>query len=426
LVHRRSDHDERHGPLFFWLWSGFSRALPHIEPLLAGRILAFACACGICALTGIIVFRRTGSVICAGIPALGFLAAFQSSNWLSYSRVDALASCLVVAAYLAVEDSAPRVLAAAGALVLASLAKQTAGLHAVPLLAFTSATYGSRRAREFTFSVAILGLALWLPIWTSNERFFWYATIGVHITPWNIRAGSGLVYAYFVTPVSVTALYACWFRIARLQHTVLTDKWTVGFLWALLAASVFCLKPGSTVAYFMDAAWLGAVLIALQAAHARDSHPALLFGGVAAAACLLCIPVVHELKRQSFHPASHRRELVRAAAGQGDVIADGYLVPYVVEARGSLLVSDPFLFTRLVHNGRISDAEVVRRLSDGATAIFFRPLEWHRSFAEFWPASVIDLLERDYCLASTGEEVFVYRPRWTHACGGAGQRNPER
>jgi hypothetical protein len=328
------------------------------------------------------------------------------------------ASCLAALAYLLFGDSRPRVLAAAAAIVAGSLAKQTAVLHVVPLLVVGWVTYGSRRAIEFSVAVAVMGLAAWLLIWAGSEHYFWQATAAVQIMPWSLRQGYAVGYQYLITAGCVTALYAVWLRVTTLEWQVVRDKWCLGFMWALIAASVLSLKAGSNSNYFIDCAWLGGVLIALRAAELRVGWPRLVTAVSAVAAALSLVPVAATLIHTRRSPAdgSHRQQMIAAFVKEGVAIADGELTAEVVRAGGSLLVNDPFLFTRLVGQGGHKDQKVIARLSTDAVALLLHPVEWHQEAAAFWPSSVLQVLAADFCLSSANGGVYVYQHSSSEAC----------
>jgi len=410
-----------YGPLMLAVWRTAAAVFPDSNLLLVGRSVAVGAAAILVFTVAAVVFRGQRSTLSSAAAVALLLGSPVALDWFPYARVDTIAAALTCLAYVAFDTRRHRLILSAALLVLASLAKQTAAIHVVPLAWIAFALEGSRgpiRWLAAAFGTAAIG---WGITFASYERYFLDASIVANLNRFSAWQHIDVAYAWITAASSVLMLCAAWTALTIEPRRAIVDRWWVGFTYTVIAASILSLKEGSWLNYYMDATWLGAIVVGSVAGEALRLRPAQTMGGLAVAVALTVPALILPRYFNGWlgRPDALRAEAVARLAGTGPLLLDGQLVGYLPRHPG-LLVNDPFLLRLRDDQGIAPTAEILDRLRDpAATVLFSIPLSAHverRSRARDWPAVVLDRIGADFCLTERLPDVFVYRHKAPQRC----------
>jgi hypothetical protein len=444
-----------YGPAYYWVTNAVTRLTGWQHSLVPGRIVALAAGLGIAAVIGATAFRQTRRGEIGLLAAAIFLLSLPAAEWLPYARVDTLAMVFVAMAFSAIQSRLSRregtsfcgakgdegmspvvargsLVVAAVCLALGSVAKPTASLAAVPIVAHLLATRRYREAACFTGGLAVLGALVWLVIDRTSGGFFLRAVLVGNANPMTIWRGYSHGYLFLTSPVGTgAALVAAWLAISS-PRRLLESLYSLGFLLSFALAAVLSCKRGAEINYFLEPAILGALAIAI------DGIPRLYELNVRrtqlAMICLagvMIVPTLRDMKAasHSLSLASRwsdpvRRRLADEPADVG-LLADGKMMDVVLASGHQAQVSDPYLYTMLVGNGSLDPEPVIERMRDGRIKwlIFHRHLAHHQNATETdthsWPPEVLEALPRYYQLVEEKAGLYIYRHRGTEFASAA-------
>lgn len=411
-----------YGPVFPWLWQAALTRLPAIDPLLLGRILASGTGVLLVVGTGLVAFRTSGSGSAALLGVLALVSSPIVPQFLAHARVDSLAALLVLGAYAVFSPALGRLVAAAALLAAGSLVKQTAILHAAPLALVAVATCGGSAGVRFGLAVAGFTVILWGPVLLAFQGFFWEAAVKANLNPLSVWHGTDVVYRVVDTPQFVLAAVAAWLLTLHQWRLVLVNRWLVGFLFSLLAGAALSFKVGSSVNYFLDALWLGAIVIGRAAGIHLKAAPAVAHAVALAVACVVAAPQV--LATYADGPPStssglRARQIQAVVTPGAAVIADGHLVSQVLRAGGRLIINDPFVFRLMADEDPALEAHVSRAVPSDAIVILDTRLEARLRQDDIkrgWPREFLAGLATERCLELAGPYIYVYRARPGRRC----------
>jgi hypothetical protein len=415
-------------PQYPWLVKVLGGWFPDLHPLLLGRAVSTVAGAGTTALIVAAVLRERRMIIDAWLAGLVFLTAPLVSQFWWQSRVDPLAVFWTVAAYSAAALPGGPMLSAA-CIVAGSLAKQTVALHSLPLGLWFLWTTPRPFKRFWLFIAAgsVLGLAVWLPILTAYDGYFWRASFVFH-TGKQTRLWYAFVIIYRYLPSAfMAAAIAAATRAAmtRRWSQWLADRWWLGFTFALVSDSLFLVKDGSYAHYALTAVAFGAVLIGCFAREMigvpRRAAPFCLamFSIVAA------FPMFMGLRAQGWRPFPTTRQaavddLFRTAAAQPvSVLSDGNALPFVLGSRqkATPVIAESFALKVMEEAGMVDMAPLHQAIREGRIefVLLDRSIEAHQALVntpdQLWPKSVLDGLAQHYEETGGVPGLRVYRPR---------------
>ena len=403
-----------YGPLMLGAWRAAAILWPSADVILVGRLVGGAAAAALAILVATVVFRQHRSVT-ASLIAVALLLASPAAEWYSWARVDTLAAALTASAYVALGRDPRRLILAAVLIVLASLAKQTAAVHVLPLAFVASMLWTVRTGLRFTVVTALLGVAVWGAMAAVYDGYFLHSsmqTTSSHLSPW--------MYLHSAQPWLAAVPTVCMLSAAYVEPMIhsdyaLRDRWWVGFLFAAVFGALTSLREGSYINYFIDATWLGAIVAGGACAELLRRWPARVQTGITVAALLSLPPVWANHLQRSIPPKFSSGDRARAVlewSGKGPVLLDADLVGLAPRDLRPL-VNDSFLF-RVRDDAGVAPTELLlERLSEPSTTIVFsRSLEAHIStdrLERYWPEAILQRIARDFCLVDRPAELYVYR-----------------
>jgi hypothetical protein len=410
-----------YGPLMLAAWRTAAGVFPDSNLLLVGRSVAVAAAAILIFVVAAVVFREQHSALSSAAAVAVLLGSPVALDWFPYARVDTMAAALTCLAYATFDSRRHRLILSAALLVLASLAKQTAAIHVVPLAWIAFALEGARGPLRWLTAVLVVAAVGWGITFGLNEHYFLDASVAANLNRFSAWQHIDVAHVWITSTSSVLMLCAAWAALMIDPRRAMADRWWVGFTYAAIAASILSLKEGSWLNYYMDATWLGAIVLGRVAGEALRLRPRQAIAGFAVAVTLALPALILPRYFNGWlaRPSAVRAEAVARLAGTGPLLLDGQLVGYLPRHPG-LLVNDPFLLRLRDDEGVAPTAEILERLRDrSATVLLSIPLAAHverRPLARDWPAVVLDAIGADFCLTERLPDLFVYRHRSGQGC----------
>jgi hypothetical protein len=410
-----------YGPLMPAGWRAAATAFPNANLLLVGRSVALGAAALLVFTVATVVFRQQRSVLCSAAAVALLLASPVALEWFPFARVDTTAAALTCLAYASFGTRGYRLVLSAALLVLASLAKQTAAIHLVPLAWIGFTLDGRRGTLRWLAAVLVLAALAWGITFAPYEHYFLEASIGANLNRFSAWQHIDVAHVWITAAASVVMLCAGWIALIVRPGEAIVNRWWIGLTYAVLTASILSLKEGSWLNYYMDATWLGAIVAGCVIGEALRLRPAQTIGGLAAAVTLTMPALIlpRYFNGWIVAPTDLRARAVTHLAGTGPLLLDGQLVGYIPRHPG-LLVNDPFLLRLHADEGSAATAEIVDRLRDPAAIVLFAiPLAEHvarRPRARDWPAAILARIGEDFCLTEQRPELFVYRHKPGQRC----------
>ena len=407
-----------YGPLMLAIWRQAAMLWPSADVILVGRLVALAATTGVAILVATIVFRRDRSAT-ATLTAVALLLASPTTEWYSWARVDTMAAALTAAAYLALGCDARRLTLAAAFIVLASLAKQTAAVHILPLAFAASMLWGGRIGLRLALVTAVLGIVAWGATATLYDGYFLETsmqTTSSRLSPWMyVRAAP----PWLAAASTIFMLSAAYIYATVRGQAALRDRWWVGCLFATVFGAFTSFREGSYVNYFIDATWLGAIVAGGVCAELLRRWPAPMRIGITLVALLSVPPLVASLLEWRVRPSSwsaERTQQVLEWSHRGPVLLDGDLVGLVPrEVRP--LVNDSFLLRLRDDAGRAPTELLLEQLSQPSTTVLLsRSVEAHLEtdrLERYWPEAILQRIALDFCVIGRPGKLYVYRHKST-------------
>lgn len=409
-----------YGPGYHWAVMALSPMTPWDHTLLPGRFLSFGSMLATAMMISLFVGRRTGSLEVGLVSSLLFLSAPYTSTWAIRHSVDGLALLFSMAAYLAVGPGRRGIMGSALLIATGSLVKQTVALSALPIFAHLLLCRRYKDALLYAAAVSGLGGIFWLVLnWSSGGYFFASAVAG-NLVRMSFRNGLSMAHVYLLQPLSLAAVLVITIEFVR-GAAVLRSLTCLAFCTSVLAAGLMGSKVGSDTNYFLEATALSAVVCGLYGLSALlASHPGRTRMVLGAMALALILPTLRHL---SDSPDRRRHLLLKdpelsELAGQKPgkvVLADGEQIDSVFSAGCRPVVNDPLQFWILAEKGTAQMTGVLDAVQRGEVQylVLAHPIQWHRERLGpdgFWPAPIVDAMERHYRLVSTlgGRYVYAY------------------
>ena len=220
-------------PLYFYL-AGIGD-----DPFVSGRVVSIAATLFV---AGAIAFRaRAAGALVAGSIALAWLASIPVMQWGLALKPDPLALALTVGATVMLARARPLPIVAGVLLGLAVMAKPTAVLPAVALLAYL-ARHDLRAAVRLAMG-GVIGLIAAAFVTQTPSGSFWIHIIDWNALPWRLE---------LLVPLAIIAGLVL---AAPFGTVVATRAWhgPVGaYLLGALGVLVLGGREGATVNYFLD------------------------------------------------------------------------------------------------------------------------------------------------------------------------------
>jgi hypothetical protein len=412
-----------YGPLMSGAWRAAAIVSPHSNLLLVGRAIAVAAGAVLLVAVAVIVFADRRSAIATGTALALLLASPVTIDWFPYARVDTTAAFLTCLAYAVFGARGAGLVVSAALLVLASLAKQTAAIHVIPLAWIAYTLGGMRGTLRWVGTVAGLAAVAWALTLASYGGYFFDASITANMNHLSAWQHMEVTRVWLTAASSVLMLCAAWMWAAIEPRGAMVNRWWAGFAFSVLFASILSLKEGAWLNYFLDATWLGAIVAGCVVADALRQRPSPVVAGLALAVVLSLPALVlpRYFNGWIVKPTAFRAEAVTRLAGTGPLLLDGQLVGYVPRHPG-LLANDPFLLRLRDDDGIAPTERILDQLSvPSATVILSIPLSAHiarRPRARDWPAAILQRLHTEFCLTERLPELFVYRHASNRTCLG--------
>ena len=336
-------------PLYFHLAS-------IVDPFVAGRVASIAATLGVAAMV-FIAARPAGRLAAAGL-AVGWLALAPVMIWGAALKPDLVALGLTALAVVLLDRRRELAPIAGFALVFAALAKPTALLPAVALLAWLA--WADRAALlRCVFGGAVAVVAAAVTVYLDSVPDVWRHVVSWNALSWSLdQAVSIAILGVVVIGVSLAiALLSRAFRGARAAYLV-----------GAIAIVVLGGREGATINYLLDLTV--ATALALASVASRLGAGAL-YPTLALAQLLLATAIIDPLRvvpgRVPLTGAwgdPSRIAIIAPEIAGGD--------PLLVEDSGLLVahgatpaIDDLFLWSRLVERGTIDAAPILRLVADG-------------------------------------------------------------
>lgn len=412
-----------YGPAFYYVTNAVARLGGWQHSLVPGRLVAFAGTLAAAALAAIAAGRQTKSVEIGLLAALMFLVSLPVNEWVPHARVDTLGLAFAAAAYLAVGASLRRLAVSALCVAIASLAKPTFALTALPIFVHLLATRRYRDASFFAVLVAALGAAMWGAVQWATNGFFLSAVLEGNRNPMQLWRAYFFTYQFLYCPLGLAATIVAVRMLLVSPQRFAQSLYSLGYVVTLAVAAVTVCKKGSELNYFLEASLIGSIAIAVDGIPRLSKFGARRsFAALAVLGFMLPLPTVRELReyyRSPLEPVPYEvvRDCVADEPADVEVLADGRMVDLVLAAGRQPWLSDSYLYMLLVENGTLDSSPLVERLSDGRIKWLFlrKTLEDHveanHNGTRCWPQEVIDAFEAHYELTTKKDGLWVYRHR---------------
>ena len=415
-----------YGPTFTWLWKTAISLAPSADPLLVGRVLTGVCGV---LLIGVVAaaarqYGRWG--VAPLVAALVVISSPIVLQFFGHARVDTLASLCVALAYVAFKPTPARLICAALLVVLGSTIKQTAAMHLIPLALVSILAHTRKTGIVFAGAATVFGVLFWAPILAFRDGFFWTSAVLSNLNVMSVWQGYEMTYRAISDPSFVVILVGAWLCVVERGADALRDRWFMGFFCSLGGAILLSLKTGSSVNYFIDALWLGSLVVAGVAGRCLETAPWRSRLGVCLASCIALLPPVVALQTSKWIPgrAEARLEAIRAAITPGvTVLADGHLVGYVERVKARTLVNDPFVFRLMADDDPRLGTRAAAALSDSTVVLLDTPIEdrlRENPLKRSWPLPVLITISQQFCLTNSMEQLYIYRWRSHSGCAAQG------
>ena len=377
------------------------------EPFITGRLLSIAATL---AVAGLIAWHgRAHGRIVPAVVALGWLALAPVAIWGPALKPDLVALVLTVGAVLSLERR--RASVSAALIVLAILAKPTAIVVAIALLAWL-AMRDRALVRRWSVTVAIGIVIAAVALVPFGYAGLWRHVIVWNALPWSVEQAALLV---FLGVVLLAALVGTTI-VARAIRGPIAAYCVAGAVIVLLGG-----REGATINYLLDlSAAASLALVSIAPALWRGPH----YPAVALANLIVAVALIDPLgivpgrtaTTGAWGDPARITSVAAALAGDESVLAEdsGLLV-----ATGHrVVVDDLFLWSRLVAQGTVDplplleDVRAARFTAIVSEADLGKLGEAAAYERARWEPSLVQAIELRYRLASrlTGG-LFVYRPR---------------
>jgi hypothetical protein len=410
-----------YGPAFYYTANAVARLGGWHNSLVPGRLVALAATLLAAGLAAVAAGRKTRSVEIGLLAALMFLVSLPVDEWVPYARVDTLALAFAAGAYLAVGEGRRRLAVSALCVALGSLAKPTTSLAAVPIFLHLLATRRYRDAGFFAVLVCALGGAAWGAVQWATNGFFLSAVLEGNVNPMQLWRGFFFGYQFLCCPLGAVATIVAVSMLLAAPQRFGNSLYSLGYLVALAIAATTVCKQGSELNYFLEAALVGSVAIAvdgipqLSRFGARRSLAAMAVLGV-----VLVLPTVQDMRvfyRSPREPMPYElvRECVENEPADVEMLADGRMIDLLLSAGRRPWLNDSYLYMLLVENGTLDSAPLLERLRDGRIKWLFlrKPMSVHVEADEngtrCWPKAAIDLFASHYELTAKKDGLWAYR-----------------
>jgi hypothetical protein len=413
-----------YGPAYYWVTNLLVRATGWQHSFIPGRIVALVCGLATAALAGLTVRRETRSSELGLLAAAMFLVSLPFADWLPFARVDTLAVMFSAAAYWAVGRNLPSVILAAVMVAAGSLAKPTAALSALPIVAHLLATRRYRDGGCFAALVVALGVGAWGGVQWATEGFFLTAVLKANCNPMSLWKGYATSYEFLPTPLSTGALLTATWLVLSSPRRFFQSLFSLGFAINFAVSAVLCAKRGAEINYFLEPALLAALAICIDGLpRLVELNPRRAMAALAVLAAVMALPELRDTKAV-YHSLPARPTwfaLVDQWLGDEpadvELLSDAKVIDMVLESGHRPSINDPYLFTMMVGNGTLESAPLLERMREGRIKwlFFHRTLPYHLGTIErdthSWPPDVIEALPRYYEPVAEEQGLYIYRHR---------------
>lgn len=241
---------------------------------LALRVVSIAATLATAALVAAEVHHRGGTRVFALLGAGVFLAYFaHAGHFFDIGRVDALATCLLLASVvLAGRRGVARVLAGGAIAALAVLTKQSAAAPILAAVVWLFIARGPRDALLFVAAGAATTLAFLSATGLLTNVWFYHYVIRIPAShPIDVREVfvGGVLFLALTLPWPLWGFVAATLGTGRIRALLRASPWPLVFAAAIVMAVVMRGKYGGYKNVFLPAAAVGAVLGCIAALEAR-------------------------------------------------------------------------------------------------------------------------------------------------------------
>jgi hypothetical protein len=411
-----------YGPGYYAVVRLVSPWTPWDHTLIPGRLVSLLALVATSAMVALIVYRESRSATLAQIAALTYLFASPVLIWLPFARVDSLAVFFAVSAYAAVGPRKRNLVLSGLLIVIGSLVKQPVALCALPICAHLVLNHRRREALGYLLGVGTLGAALWsLLAWASGGYFFAGAIVG-NLNPLILSSLPWKIWRFWKSPLAVSALGVLVYLLLVDRHQVKASLYASGLLVSAVLSSVLIAKEGSGQNYYLEAAALATVVVALYGFRVLWTIPqrwalALLLGLTAFGT----LAGAYSLKLLSRPFAVSPCHVWVAVLGERHILADGTCMDALATEAKLPVLNDPYLYRMMVENGALDADPLVAAMASGEVAalVLERSVEDHRTSKYLdgqreyrsWATPVVDAMRRYYVLVQREPGFWLYMHR---------------
>lgn len=381
------------------------------DPFVTGRVLSIAATLTI---AGLIAWRARQSASGRGrlvpvVLALGWLALAPVAIWGPVLKPDLVALALTVGAVLSLERR--RAGLAAALLVLAIVAKPTAVIVAIALLAWLARRDRALLRRSLVVAAIALAVAA-VALLPFGYEGLWRHVVAWNALPWSAEQAALLV---FLGAVMMAALVGGAVVTRAIRGPI------AAYVVAAVAIALLGGREGATINYLLDLAAAASLALASVApAIARAPHyPAVALANLVIAVALIdplgIVPGRTATTGAWGDPSRLTSAAVALAADESVLAEDSGLL---VATGHRVAIDDLFLWSRLVARGTIDPVPLLDDVRSARFTAIVSEVDLGRlgEAAAYerarWEPSLVQAINLRYRLASrlTGG-LFIYRPR---------------
>jgi hypothetical protein len=412
-----------YGPAYYYVCEWAERIGGWRHSILPGRLVSLAASLTIAALAAVVAARQTHSIELGLLASLAFVASPTVAYWMPYARVDMLALLASLGAYASLGTSRRNIVAAAALLAAGSLAKPTAALSALPILAHLTVCRRRRDALVFAICAVAFAAGAWSVVHWSSDGFFSTAVWNGNrnrMIPWR---GFAFGYQFLCSPLGTSAMIAAAYMLITEPAKAVRSLWCLGFLLSYGTSVATVCKHGSDQNYFLETALLASMVVATAAQRLASVAPGRALTALSLLALVVGVPWLRECKHRARAVVKPCEEYVRVQSWLRDepadvgLLADGECVDVALAAGQRPWVNDSFIYMLLVDNGTLDEQELVNAIKYGRIKwlLLHSTLDDHLNkttrASQVWPAGVIGAMQEHFELVEHVGETYVYRHR---------------
>lgn len=390
------------GALMLGLWSG-------VPTLAAGRAISVVSLVGALLCAWLIARRhlrlsREATAIGMLVP-LAFLPVWEQG---ALNRVDSLAACLSIAGVLLAMEGGWRLRTAPLFFALALMTKQTALAAPVTVLLWLAV---EKRWKDLAWvggataaliSVAVAGFQI------TTRGGFLLSLVESNRNPMHLQGGLGRLQLVF-SSAAAPLFGGVGLTMSRSPRTP-AGKAGLYLVVAMVIAAATIGKVGASVNYFIEAAMAMSVVAAWAwEVHVRRGAAASLALAVSGAMLIVALKDVTTGMAERGERRELEAQVSEALRGRRALTPE---ITSLLRSEGRLLLSDPYLFTRMVEAGRIDQRPLLEAVINRRIPVVLADADLASGEpSNLWTAELKEAVRSEYRLERRlGPRLYLFRP----------------